>query len=1637
VTHPQITVVVPTHNRRDSLVRLLDSLRDGTYPAAGFEVIVVADGCVDDTVSQLTGLTSRDGSPGPAYPFALRVIEQSPAGGAALARTRGAEHARGAILLFIDDDIEPFPTLLEHHARLHAAQEHGVVIGAPVPVRPVDAALDRISAWGWWEQQFEAMSRPGHRFTYDEVFSGILSVRTDDFREIGGFDPAFNSCRDDSEFGYRLFRRAARVAFVREAGGFHHEVRDHPRLVSRKRAEGRADVLLAERHPELWPVLRISWPLPPVTSPLGLLRRLAFAAPRVGHAAAALLLGLLPVVARLRLRGTWRQIEAGAMYYNYWRGVAAQVGTIQAFEHIATNATTAAARVRDDAERGAPEIDLALGLTAAEQVVEASRPLALRVRHGHRSVGLVRYAPGAERLRAVHLRGVLATELPTQIAAALDLARGDAPEVVADDPRAVSVIMPAFNAAATIARAIDSVLAQTVSHWQLVVTDDGSTDTTAQVVQAYAARDPRIVLVRQGNHGPGPARNLALAHARHPWVLCLDADDWLAANALASLAAAVAGAPDVDAVHGGWALVGHAGTLIEEGRCSSTGDLFPVLARRAAFPIHACMVRRECIEAVGGFSADQLEDWQLWQRIARRGARFAHWPGTIAFYQQRPDSRSADASALCAAAMQRIAEAHTGAGVPSDWRHASGRPAHEEQGARLAYLMWVVGTCVAEGADPTPLLSHIAPDSADIDAGPAADTIVRALRVSHARSGTRAATLSAHEISRLGNFADALEAHLAALGLASALRNAVHSRVVPWLIAPGAPSSATLGATHGERVEITSPITDVRVPSGAERLVILPTIAGEPLEPIDLPAFDAVVPQLVVRDAIADRHAWRILGRFLEPLVYDRCDWRTDQEDVSAWLDGRCLARGLPQADAEHRAALHDVAGWALFLDATRSEGDDRRDTTSAAADGVSRAVAATVTDRGVAHAGDDWVEVELLNGVPVLPPPSRDCTVALTLCGAGVSVFSLRPEDTSTAEVMRQRLTDLAGFELCRVAVRETLIGAPWAGATSLSAHLRAALARASHTPGDIESRHVRLVPDDAIVATHWTTTAARHLAVTSSGAVVARRPHGVVGTSASRITTFPTSLRQVVIDQAHRAGTPVVEIGAGASGTQQVSYAPDLLWHHRSVPAGPRRKDLPLSSEGNAAERLATTRHDFEALFASGADPWQYDSPYEARKYEQTLALLPPGRLGRALELACAEGHFTVRLAARVDTLVATDISEIAATRARERCRHLANVDVRRLDLVHDALDGPYDLIVCSEVLYYVGDRTALEKAIARMVAALGPSGYLLTAHAHVLADDPDRTGYDWDVPFGARTISEVCARTAPLSLVREFRTPLYRISLFQANATAPPEVIESDDFVLPAPERAAHIACGGRRGGHASVGSAADITLPILMYHRIAPEGPERRRRQRVTPDAFEAQLGYLRDCGFTSISLDQWQRYTARLGSLPTRPVLLTFDDGFADFAEHAYPRLRRFGFGALVMLVTGSVGRWNTWDSGGASERLLDWDDVRRLAAEGIQFGAHSETHPRLTGLPPTHQFREAIAAGTAVRDALGSPADAFAYPYGDEDAVTRHIVGAAGFTFGLTTEMRRAARWDSLLALPRIEVSGLATLDEFIASLAS
>jgi peptidoglycan/xylan/chitin deacetylase (PgdA/CDA1 family) len=311
--------------------------------------------------------------------------------------------------------------------------------------------------------------------------------------------------------------------------------------------------------------------------------------------------------------------------------------------------------------------------------------------------------------------------------------------------------------------------------------------------------------------------------------------------------------------------------------------------------------------------------------------------------------------------------------------------------------------------------------------------------------------------------------------------------------------------------------------------------------------------------------------------------------------------------------------------------------------------------------------------------------------------------------------------------------------------------------------------------------------------------------------------------------------------------------------------------------------------------------------------------------------------------------------------------------------------------------------------------------------------------------------------LRLVRELRTPLYRIQCFRRDGTlthcvrrvlssgrlgrramrsSPRVSVLAEQPVLPPPEVAALVRW---QGGSPEIRTSRQVEtdrLPILMYHRVAPQGADAVARYRVTPTAFAEQLAFLRDAGYQSVTPSEWGAAAEGRRALPGRAVLLTFDDGYADFAEHAWPLLRRFGFGATLFVVAGEAGGSNRWDRRFGEELpLLGWDDLRRLRAEGVDIGAHSISHPPFTNLSPDDVAREAAGARAILQRELHEPIRAFAYPYGDTDPAVEHLVGACGYAYGFTCRGARAELTDPLLSLPRIEVEGTDDLARVVAKL--
>jgi len=228
---------------------------------------------------------------------------------------------------------------------------------------------------------------------------------------------------------------------------------------------------------------------------------------------------------------------------------------------------------------------------------------------------------------------------------------------------AVSVIMPAYDAAPYLRIAAQSVLRQTFTDLELIIIDDGSSDRTLEVAQACAARDQRVRVLRQPHAGPGPARNFGFREARGRFFAFLDSDDEWDDTFLAEHVAVLAARPDVDVVIGnarnrGGKRDGHPSRL-------RRGDGLPItlaeiLADENSLFIMA-VFRREVVDAVGGFDPAIFtnEEYEMWIRAALAGFSFTRHTRPLGWYTHRPDSLSASETRMLRGILRVLAKTRT------------------------------------------------------------------------------------------------------------------------------------------------------------------------------------------------------------------------------------------------------------------------------------------------------------------------------------------------------------------------------------------------------------------------------------------------------------------------------------------------------------------------------------------------------------------------------------------------------------------------------------------------------------------------------------------------------------------------------------------------------------------------------------------------------------------------------------------------------------------------------------------------------------------------------------------------------------------------------------------------------------------
>jgi peptidoglycan/xylan/chitin deacetylase (PgdA/CDA1 family) len=212
-----------------------------------------------------------------------------------------------------------------------------------------------------------------------------------------------------------------------------------------------------------------------------------------------------------------------------------------------------------------------------------------------------------------------------------------------------------------------------------------------------------------------------------------------------------------------------------------------------------------------------------------------------------------------------------------------------------------------------------------------------------------------------------------------------------------------------------------------------------------------------------------------------------------------------------------------------------------------------------------------------------------------------------------------------------------------------------------------------------------------------------------------------------------------------------------------------------------------------------------------------------------------------------------------------------------------------------------------------------------------------------------------------------------------------------------------------------------IPVLLYHSVSDHCDPRFAEWTVAPALFADHMRYLADNGYRSLTVRELvERVFERREALDARSVVITFDDGFADFYTHAWPRLRRHTHSATVFIATGYVGRTSLWlaSQGEAKRPMISWSQIEELGKAGIECGSHGHEHPQLDAIPAARAWSELTRSREALEPWVG-PVASFAYPHGYYTRTLQRQVAEAGFSSACAVKDALSSAEDDRYAIAR------------------
>jgi GT2 family glycosyltransferase len=246
---PFMSVVIPTHQRRASILRALEALAHQDISIDSFEVVVSVDGSDDGTEEALAAFDA---------PYTLRVIH-GPRRGRAAACNAAIDLARGEIVVILDDDMEPAPACLRNHSLHHTPGSRICAMGAvPIQVDPTSRPVVRYVA-AKFDKHLEKLAEPDHEFVVRDFYSGNASVRRDVLTETGRFDEDFVLYgNEDIDLSLRLRDAGVTLVYDPAAVAYQHYGKCLAQLARDTYEKGETAVLLASRHPDSFDGLQLA-----------------------------------------------------------------------------------------------------------------------------------------------------------------------------------------------------------------------------------------------------------------------------------------------------------------------------------------------------------------------------------------------------------------------------------------------------------------------------------------------------------------------------------------------------------------------------------------------------------------------------------------------------------------------------------------------------------------------------------------------------------------------------------------------------------------------------------------------------------------------------------------------------------------------------------------------------------------------------------------------------------------------------------------------------------------------------------------------------------------------------------------------------------------------------------------------------------------------------------------------------------------------------------------------------------------------------------------------------------------------------------------------------------------------------------